>query len=273
MGGRDRDGRSASAPPIGDVARRADARRHVFPHAQRPARRRAGRQPVRPMSRCSIGTPRTSCATACTPTHARRAGRRRVGVAWRFAPRRDARSSSRRCSSRSSCSSIEAIVIGARSRDEWPDGARCVARRDRASSRHFKESSTRCRRPAIGSTVGGLPGSADAAMRRGAGAAAADAILRRGDGRRRRKPSGGSPISRRCSTDTPIALYPPREGFGEAEPHMEVAGERVETLERLTRGELRVLLTTGARAARENANAARAAGAARRAAQRRQRTG
>src|SRR5919205_2918170 len=44
--------------------------------------------------------------------------------------------------------------------------------------------------------------------------------------------------------ETPIALYPPREGFGEAEPHMEVAGERVETLERLTRGELRIVLTT-----------------------------
>src|SRR3954465_10514961 len=45
--------------------------------------------------------------------------------------------------------------------------------------------------------------------------------------------------------ETPMALYPAREGFGEAEPHMEVAGERVETLERLTRGELRILLTTG----------------------------
>ncbi len=45
-------------------------------------------------------------------------------------------------------------------------------------------------------------------------------------------------------TDVPIALYPAREGFGEAEPHMEIAGERVETLERLSRGELRVLLTT-----------------------------
>lgn len=44
--------------------------------------------------------------------------------------------------------------------------------------------------------------------------------------------------------DAPIALYPAREGFGEAEPHMEVAGERVETLERLSRGELRILLTT-----------------------------
>src|SRR5439155_24576678 len=44
--------------------------------------------------------------------------------------------------------------------------------------------------------------------------------------------------------DTPFALYPPREGFGEAEPHMEVAGERVETLERLTRGEIRILRTT-----------------------------
>jgi transcription-repair coupling factor (superfamily II helicase) len=44
--------------------------------------------------------------------------------------------------------------------------------------------------------------------------------------------------------EVPVALYPPREGFGEAEPHMEVAGERVETLERLSRGELRVLVTT-----------------------------
>src|SRR5688500_17129438 len=41
-----------------------------------------------------------------------------------------------------------------------------------------------------------------------------------------------------------IALYPPREGFGEAEPHMEVAGERVETLERTMRGQVRVLVTT-----------------------------
>jgi len=40
------------------------------------------------------------------------------------------------------------------------------------------------------------------------------------------------------------ALYPPREGFGEVEPHLEVAGERVETLERLARGEVRVLVTT-----------------------------
>jgi transcription-repair coupling factor (superfamily II helicase) len=45
-------------------------------------------------------------------------------------------------------------------------------------------------------------------------------------------------------TETPLALYPAREGFGETEPHLEIAGERVETLEKLTRGELRVLLTT-----------------------------
>src|SRR3954468_15470982 len=45
-------------------------------------------------------------------------------------------------------------------------------------------------------------------------------------------------------SDVAVALYPPREGFGEAEPHMEVAGERVETLERLMRGDLRGLLTT-----------------------------
>ncbi len=41
-----------------------------------------------------------------------------------------------------------------------------------------------------------------------------------------------------------VAFYPPREGFGEVEPHAEVAGERVETLERIGRGEIRVLLTT-----------------------------
>ncbi len=41
-----------------------------------------------------------------------------------------------------------------------------------------------------------------------------------------------------------VALHPPREGFGEVEPHAEIAGERVETLARLMRGEIRVLLTT-----------------------------
>ncbi|MEO5904653.1 MAG: transcription-repair coupling factor [Gemmatimonadaceae bacterium] len=41
-----------------------------------------------------------------------------------------------------------------------------------------------------------------------------------------------------------VAFYPPREGFGEVEPHAEVAGERVETLERIGRGDVSVLLTT-----------------------------
>src|SRR5438477_9555228 len=27
------------------------------------------------------------------------------------------------------------------------------------------------------------------------------------------------------ATETPLALYPAREGFGEAEPHMEISGE------------------------------------------------
>lgn len=44
--------------------------------------------------------------------------------------------------------------------------------------------------------------------------------------------------------DVPVALYPPREGFGEVEPHAEVAGERVETLERMARSDVRILLTT-----------------------------
>ena len=42
----------------------------------------------------------------------------------------------------------------------------------------------------------------------------------------------------------PVAFYPPRESFGESEPHAEVAGERVETLERAARGEVRVMITT-----------------------------
>jgi len=41
-----------------------------------------------------------------------------------------------------------------------------------------------------------------------------------------------------------VAFYPPRESFGEAEAHAEVAGERVETLERIGRGDLRILVTT-----------------------------
>jgi transcription-repair coupling factor (superfamily II helicase) len=53
------------------------------------------------------------------------------------------------------------------------------------------------------------------------------------------------------------ALYPHREAFGEAEPHAEVAGERVETLERLSRGDVQILLTTP-RAVLERTQLARA---------------
>jgi len=41
-----------------------------------------------------------------------------------------------------------------------------------------------------------------------------------------------------------VALYPQREGLGEDEPHYEIAGERVETLERLNRGDVRAVVTT-----------------------------
>jgi transcription-repair coupling factor (superfamily II helicase) len=57
--------------------------------------------------------------------------------------------------------------------------------------------------------------------------------------------------------DASIALYPAREGFGEAEPHAEIAGERVETLERVGRGDVRILLTT-ARAVLERTRLPRA---------------
>ena len=46
------------------------------------------------------------------------------------------------------------------------------------------------------------------------------------------------------TVDTAVAYYPPRESFGEVEPHAEVAGERVETLERAARGDVRILVTT-----------------------------
>jgi transcription-repair coupling factor (superfamily II helicase) len=41
------------------------------------------------------------------------------------------------------------------------------------------------------------------------------------------------------------ALYPQREALGAEEPHVEIAGERIETLEALLAGRVRVLVTTG----------------------------
>jgi len=46
------------------------------------------------------------------------------------------------------------------------------------------------------------------------------------------------------------ALYPQRESLGAEEPHYELAGERIETLEALLRGDVRILVTT-ARASAE----------------------
>ena len=55
-------------------------------------------------------------------------------------------------------------------------------------------------------------------------------------------------LSQLVESDTggalPVAFYPPRESFGEAEPHAEIAGERVETLERMARGAVRLVVTT-----------------------------
>jgi transcription-repair coupling factor (superfamily II helicase) len=97
--------------------------------------------------------------------------------------------------------------------------------------------------PASRLAVGGLPGSADATL--------VAALSRRLPTRFFVVAAEGVAEAERwladlqtLATDEAIALYPPREAFGEAEPHMEVAGERIETLERLTRGELRILLTT-----------------------------
>jgi transcription-repair coupling factor (superfamily II helicase) len=53
------------------------------------------------------------------------------------------------------------------------------------------------------------------------------------------------------------ALYPQREALGAEEPHLEIAGERIETLERLLSGQVRILVTT-ARAAAERTGVPRA---------------
>ena len=83
--------------------------------------------------------------------------------------------------------------------------------------------------------VAGLPGSSDAAL--------VAALARRLPTRFLVVVADGVPQAERLLADlhtlldeAPVALYPPREGFG--------AGERVETLERLSRGDIRVLLTT-----------------------------
>jgi transcription-repair coupling factor (superfamily II helicase) len=47
-----------------------------------------------------------------------------------------------------------------------------------------------------------------------------------------------------------VALYPQREALGAEEPHVEIAGERIETIEALLSGRIRMLVTT-ARAAAE----------------------
>jgi transcription-repair coupling factor (superfamily II helicase) len=94
-------------------------------------------------------------------------------------------------------------------------------------------------------TIAGLPGSSDAALA---------AALARREGERRffvivaeTLPDAERWLADLASlTDEPesVALYPPREGFGEVEPHLEVAGERVETLERVAHGRVRLLVTT-----------------------------
>ncbi len=97
--------------------------------------------------------------------------------------------------------------------------------------------------PGTQRSVAGLFGSADAVL--------VAALARRHPGRFFVLIADGLPDAERWLADlealteaTPVALYPPREGFGEVEPHAEVAGERVETLERIGRGEVRILLTT-----------------------------
>jgi transcription-repair coupling factor (superfamily II helicase) len=94
-------------------------------------------------------------------------------------------------------------------------------------------------------TIAGLPGSSDAVL-------AAALARRAGEQRFFVIVAETVPDAERWLTDLAslvddpqaVALYPPREGFGEIEPHLEVAGERVETLEHVAHGRVRLLVTT-----------------------------
>src|SRR2546421_3706009 len=60
----------------------------------------------------------------------------------------------------------------------------------------------------------------------------------------------------RTLTGPAAALYPQREALGAEEPHFEIAGERVETLELLLSGQGRVLGTTAGAARQREGGAA-----------------
>src|SRR5207245_8785427 len=65
----------------------------------------------------------------------------------------------------------------------------------------------------------------------------------------------------RTLTGPAAALYPQREALGAEEPHFEIAGERVETLELLLSGQVRVLVTTARAAAERTRSEERRVGA------------
>ena len=97
--------------------------------------------------------------------------------------------------------------------------------------------------------VGGLPGSSAAVLV----AALARALPQRVFTVVAPTPADGerwlADLQTLLGSDT-TALYPQRESLGAEEPHYELAGERIETLEALLRGAVRVLVTT-ARASAE----------------------
>ena len=107
----------------------------------------------------------------------------------------------------------------------------------------FKELEAALRAPRADARLPVLPGSAGAALV----AALAQAqptqrfvVITQG-------PSEGerwlADLANLLDTDR-VALYPQREGLGEEEPHVEIAGERVETIEALSQGGVQVVITT-----------------------------
>ncbi len=88
--------------------------------------------------------------------------------------------------------------------------------------------------------VGGLPGSSDAALVAWLAARLPErflAVLTTSPAAADRWQNDLQSL-----TEHPVAVYPQREGLGEDEPHYDIAGERVETLDALLGGRLHILI-------------------------------
>ena len=180
-------GADGQRTPLGDVARRSRRARERTSCTR--GGRRVGAVVVNPppdesiLDRYSADelARRVCSVSARSSRRTRRRGRR-----WRSAPPRAGRSIEPALIARTPAARHRGDRHRRAQPSSRPDGARRTARRDRATSGVSRILNT-LPAPAQRLDVGGLPGSADAALRRRARSAAADALLRRRRRRRRRR--------------------------------------------------------------------------------------